>query len=276
MELKDKISEIEEALDYRFENIDLLYQAFTRRSYSQEYGGENNEILEFVGDKAIDLAVIKELTDSYGRFADESKFFDKNHDWNDFSLKIRKNEGDFTKIKQEIVSNENLAKVVRQHNWQSMMFVGKADKKNNVVNQIKVQADLLEAIIGAVVLDCNYDMEAIQEAVCCVLNIDKHLAKVEDYGDEYPEKCKLETAINSLNLLYSRGLITEPQFLFEDEQVYQDGKYWWLCVCKAIDRNKHRKIEGARLGRSKTIAQNCAAYIALCEFYDVKPVELGD
>ena len=32
-------------------NEDLLFQAFTRSSYSSQHGGENNEVLEFLGDK---------------------------------------------------------------------------------------------------------------------------------------------------------------------------------------------------------------------------------
>ena len=47
---------IQGQIGYRFNNLDLLKQAFTRRSYSEENGGENNEVLEFIGDKALDLA----------------------------------------------------------------------------------------------------------------------------------------------------------------------------------------------------------------------------
>ena len=39
-------------IGYDFKNLDLLQQAFTRRSYTVENGGENNEVLEFIGDKA--------------------------------------------------------------------------------------------------------------------------------------------------------------------------------------------------------------------------------
>ena len=53
--------------DTAFKNLDLLNQAFTRRSYSEENGGENNEVLEFIGDKALDFAVIKLLIDKYGK-----------------------------------------------------------------------------------------------------------------------------------------------------------------------------------------------------------------
>ena len=48
---------VQAQIGYTFKNIDLLNQAFTRRSYTEENGGENNEVLEFIGDKALDFAV---------------------------------------------------------------------------------------------------------------------------------------------------------------------------------------------------------------------------
>ena len=36
-----------------------MQQAFIRKSYSREKGGQNNEVLEFIGDKALDIAVVK-------------------------------------------------------------------------------------------------------------------------------------------------------------------------------------------------------------------------
>ena len=52
---------IQEQIGYHFNNPDLLQQAFTRRSYSEENGGENNEVLEFIGDKVLDFFVVKYL-----------------------------------------------------------------------------------------------------------------------------------------------------------------------------------------------------------------------
>ena len=53
---------IENAIGYHFSNKDLLKQAFTRKSYTVEMDqGENNEVLEFLGDKVLDLIVTKKL-----------------------------------------------------------------------------------------------------------------------------------------------------------------------------------------------------------------------
>ena len=58
--------EIQKKIGYCFMNEDLFRQAFIRRSYSHENGGDNNEILEFIGDKALDLAVIRILMEREG------------------------------------------------------------------------------------------------------------------------------------------------------------------------------------------------------------------
>lgn len=50
---------IQDQIGYRFKNLDLLRQAFVRRSYSEENGGENNEVLEFIGDKVLDFVIVK-------------------------------------------------------------------------------------------------------------------------------------------------------------------------------------------------------------------------
>ena len=56
---------IQGQIGYRFKNTDLLQQAFVRRSYSKMNGGENNEVLEFIGDKALDFIIVKKLAEKY-------------------------------------------------------------------------------------------------------------------------------------------------------------------------------------------------------------------
>ena len=69
---------IQGQIGYRFKNTDLLQQAFVRRSYSKENGGENNEVLEFIGDKALDFIIVKKLAEKYGcAFIDLQSMFDE-------------------------------------------------------------------------------------------------------------------------------------------------------------------------------------------------------
>ena len=45
--LKDELKELilQQIGNYRFKNPQLLKQAFTRRSFTEENGGDNNEVL---------------------------------------------------------------------------------------------------------------------------------------------------------------------------------------------------------------------------------------
>ena len=62
--MEDKDYEIiQSRIGYEFRNLDLLQQAFVRRSYAQEEGGEDNEILEFIGDKVLDMSIVRILTE---------------------------------------------------------------------------------------------------------------------------------------------------------------------------------------------------------------------
>ena len=68
-----EISFIEGQIGYVFKNKELLIQAFTRRSFSEENGGENNEVLEFIGDKALDIIIVKILSEKYGHFSRQER-----------------------------------------------------------------------------------------------------------------------------------------------------------------------------------------------------------
>ena len=57
---------VQAQIGYRFNNNFLLKQAFVRRSYTKENGGKDNEVLEFIGDKVLDLAVVCLLVKRYG------------------------------------------------------------------------------------------------------------------------------------------------------------------------------------------------------------------
>ena len=79
---REDLSKIQKVIGYDFRNWDLLQQAFIRRSYSKENGGENNEVLEFIGDKALELVAVKILTEEFGSFASEWDDYNSNEDCN--------------------------------------------------------------------------------------------------------------------------------------------------------------------------------------------------
>lgn len=92
---------IQDQIAYNFNNLDLLQQAFVRRSFSKENGGEDNEVLEFIGDKVLDFIIVKLLDEEYGYFLSECDDFDKNEEFDEFVTEY--NENRLTEIKKKLV-----------------------------------------------------------------------------------------------------------------------------------------------------------------------------
>lgn len=156
--------EVEQLIGYEFKNRLLLQQAFTRKTYTQEtHDGENNEVLEFIGDKVLDFIVVKALTEYYGEVEDDSEF----------SSEVT--EGKLTEIKKHLVECKMLAKRIDALGFSKYLIMGKGDRQNNVQEDEHVKEDLFEAIIGAVAVDSGWDMDAMQDAVEMMLDLDFYL-----------------------------------------------------------------------------------------------------
>ena len=138
------IKMVQGQIGYIFHNPDLILQAFKRSSYASENGGEDNEILEFIGDKALDLAVINILISRYGKVKGE--------------LTCSLDEGELTRIKSRMVQKSTLARRMDEMGFAEHLFLGKGDIKNDVSSEPSVKEDLFEAIVGAVALDCNWNL----------------------------------------------------------------------------------------------------------------------
>ena len=182
MEKKD-LTFIQDQIGYNFQNTDLLQQAFTRRSYSKEYGGEDNEVLEFIGDKVLDIIVVKLLTEKYGCFTSDYEDFNSNEEFDEFVCS--KNEAELTELKKKLVQKKTLADRINILDLAEYLIMGNGDIQNNVNNELSVKEDLFEAIIGAVALDSNWDMETIQDVVQIMLDPDSYFR--EDTEDNYVE-----------------------------------------------------------------------------------------
>lgn len=139
------IREIEEKIGYKFENAVLLKQALTRRSFSQEQGGENNEVLEFIGDRVLEMAVVMMLNQDYCQFLEDGCFHSE------------LGEGELTARKRDLVQKSNLAASCRKLALENYLIMGQGEIKNHAEQSISVQEDLVESIIGAVALDCAFD-----------------------------------------------------------------------------------------------------------------------
>ena len=68
---RENIDYVQSAIGYHFKNERLLVQAFIRKSYSQEHPEvQNNEVLEFYGDEALDLYITKMMYKKFSKISE--------------------------------------------------------------------------------------------------------------------------------------------------------------------------------------------------------------
>ncbi len=154
---------IQESIGYTFRNPKLLTQALTRKSYTAENGGEDNEVLEFIGDKALDLAVIRMMVANFG--IGEEKRFSKHTG----SLQTKSREGFLTETKSRLVQKKALSKAMDRLGFHRFLIMGAGDMQQNIQEQPSVKEDLFEAIIGAVTLDCGWNSDTVLSVVTRML-----------------------------------------------------------------------------------------------------------
>lgn len=177
---KEELKFIEEQIGYEFNNLNLLQQAFTRRSYSQEHGGENNEVLEFIGDKVLDIFVVKLLIIQKSNSAELYKKFDPTFkkswaywEYESGSKTFSKEntfvcdntEAELTEMKKLLVQKKTLATRIDELGIADYLLMGNGDIQQNINEEDSVKEDLFEAILGAIAIDSNWNMEKMQSVV---------------------------------------------------------------------------------------------------------------
>lgn len=130
------IKGLEAALGYRFKSRELLDRALTHASRrSEESGGEDNERLEFLGDRVLGLA-IAELLLERDSMASEGALARR------FNLLVRK---------------EACARVARQLGAGPLLLLSAAENDSGGRDKDTILADATEAVLAAIFLEAGYD-----------------------------------------------------------------------------------------------------------------------
>ena len=163
---------IEPIIGYQFINENLLRQAFTRRSFGIEYKVGDSEQLEFIGDSVLNTVVTRVMVDHLTETdADEPErpFQSINCDCGssrDDGAEKRIDEGDFTKIRNKFVNKEYLAERATSLGLDKFILYGSVEEPSTSARE-----DLIEAIIGAVAIDSDWDWEVLERVVDCLINV---------------------------------------------------------------------------------------------------------
>lgn len=170
------IDGLEKKIGYIFKNKKLLISAITHKSYAYEKQKKSfndyNERMEFLGDAILEHIVSMAL---YG-----------------YTPLMK--EGDMSKKRAQIVCEDSLSSVIEELEIEKYIRLGKCEKVSGGMGKKAIQADMLEAIIGAIYLDS--DFETVNK-ICLNLLEDKIKEAIDDSSDNVDYKTVLQEMVQA-------------------------------------------------------------------------------
>ena len=182
-----EIFNLEKKLQIRVKNKSLLIKSLTHKSANQT---DNNEKLEFVGDRVLGLVLSKKLIDLYPN----------------------ENEGILDKRFAQLVNRSTCSEVAWSIDLQKYIIIADVKKKINQSDE-KILSDSCEALIGAIYIDQGFDY--VQKLILKLWK--KYIAKsnitILDSKTKLQEySLKNYKKLPIYNVLSSRGPKHKPTF----------------------------------------------------------------
>ena len=227
------IKDLENAIGYRFRNIQLLQNALTHSSYANERWHNSllsNERLEFLGDSVLGMLVAEYL---YKTFPDRP-------------------EGELTRMRADMVCEHTLATVANKINLGGHLMLGHGEERLGGRSRESILADATESVIAACFLDGG--LEAAQQFVQKFILVEVPVTRLNnvDYKTALQELVQQKkNQILSYALVGQSGPDHDKQF---DVAVSLNGS-----------------VVGTGSGRSKKRAEQMAAKAAIENLFPAKP-----
>ena len=128
--MKTNLKTLEAKIKVNFRNKDLLLKSLTHKSFDNE---NNNEKLEFLGDRVLGLVIAKKLLETYPN----------------------EKEGILDKKFASLVNKKTCLKIAKKIELEKFVLTLNSKKKNNHIED-KVLSDTCEALIGSIYLDKGF------------------------------------------------------------------------------------------------------------------------
>jgi len=132
---KSQFAALQKELGYQFIDAALLLRAHTHVSHERDDGAGHNEVLEFLGDAVLDLAVSDLLM---GRYPARS-------------------EGDLSKMRAALVNTSVLAEKAALLKLGPLLRLGKGEERSGGRTKSSILAGAFEALLGAVYQDGGFE-----------------------------------------------------------------------------------------------------------------------
>ena len=185
--MKINIEKLQKKLKIKINNQHLLVNAFTHKSANQK---NNNEKLEFLGDRVIGLILSKKLFDLYPN----------------------ENEGILDKRFAKLVNRETCADVAWNIGLKDFLLLGDKKRKINKDDQ-KILSDTCEALIGAIYIDRGYEYVKKYVLKIWQQKIDgSHITILDSKTKLQEHSLKLHRKLPIYKLLSSKGPKHNPTF----------------------------------------------------------------
>jgi ribonuclease III len=130
-----KFSELEKALGHRFKDQDLVVRALTHSSTRGNGSRNDNERLEFLGDRVLGLAISSALIENYPDAV----------------------EGDLARRFNQMVKRETCAAVGRSITLGRHLILSDSEASSGGRDKDTILADAIEALLGAAHIDAGFD-----------------------------------------------------------------------------------------------------------------------
>jgi ribonuclease III len=210
------LSQLETQINYHFSDKSLLRKALIHRSFSSD----SNERLEFLGDSVLSGVIATHLYQNYPHF----------------------NEGQLSRLRASLVNGMALSKIAQSIDLGSYLVLGKGEDKAQGREKVSVLEDALEALIGAVFLDSNWDKaEIVVKGIFSTMLDNLNFDTIRNYKTELQEQMQKK----------SKSL---PSYTIESVSGAEHSQTF-VVVCKVQGVN--RAMKG--LGSSRKKAEQEAA-----------------
>lgn len=221
----ERIQELEilqDSLDYRFEDLNLLNKALTHKSFVNESTSslKNNERFEFLGDSVLDLIVSDYLICTFSEFS----------------------EGRLSKLRASVVNESCLAELATQLDLGRFLLLGKGEEQSGGREKSSLLANAYEALTGALYLDGG--LEKVKYVFMEVLKKEIH-QRVDSKGFQDFKSELQEYTQTNLNCIPTYRVVAEHGP--DHEKTFE------------VELRIQNKAGGVGVGRNKKEAEQAAA-----------------